>query len=385
MEINLKNKKLTSVIWWILLLGLLVKLMLYLISNQQYFTRIFNFDYYSDLYSKSQYVIGAASKGGIGDDGLYAFAGYYYLFQKGDVSAVNFEHPPLGKYLIGVSIMLFHNENIINIIYFAVLLWVTYIIGKIILKNSLLSLIAVGILSADPLFLDNLKRSLLDLPFTLFFTLAVYFFLLALGKQKYLYLSMLFWGITFSTRFFPALVIIYGYLLLIILLHQRKNLQAFFLSSLLIPVVYLIAHTSYFFYHPSFIEFLRHKKWMLAWFSGSVRIVGNIWRNIFTGYYLDTTYKLVQNEHWFVSVPAIVVPAVLPLKKYFDKKNLDLLLLYGLSILYFIYMTFLTDGSEKFMMPIYPLLCILAINNIALLYSIIGTWKKAISVHSKGN
>lgn len=76
-------------------------------------------------------MVGSGSKG-IGDDGLYAFAGYYYLFQGGDVSAVNFEHPPLGKYLIGVSIFLFGNENVINIIYFALILIITYKIGQLV-------------------------------------------------------------------------------------------------------------------------------------------------------------------------------------------------------------------------------------------------------------
>src|SRR3989344_3460516 len=87
-------------------------------NNLNRFQKPFDFKYFSDLYSKSQYVLGEKSIGGIGDDGLYAFSGYYYFFQKGDVSAVNFEHPPLGKYLIGLSIFLFHNELFINIIYF---------------------------------------------------------------------------------------------------------------------------------------------------------------------------------------------------------------------------------------------------------------------------
>lgn len=150
----------------ILILG---RVGLFIIVNQHYFLRKFDPVYMGNLYSQSQYVIGERSKGGIGDDGLYAFAGYYYLFQKGDISSVNFEHPPLGKYLIGLSILFFGNENIINIIYFFFLLLLTYKLSQILLSDRILSVLSVGILSLDSLFLDNLVRSLLDLPFTLFF------------------------------------------------------------------------------------------------------------------------------------------------------------------------------------------------------------------------
>ncbi|MBI3379794.1 glycosyltransferase family 39 protein [Candidatus Gottesmanbacteria bacterium] len=373
----IQSKKIQSVLWWILFTLIITKLLFYLISNRQFFTRIFDPVYYGDLYSKSQYVVGSRSVGGIGDDGLYAFAGYYYLFQKGDVSAVNFEHPPLGKYLIGLSILIFRNENLINIIYFSILLFVTYKIGNIILKNKLLSLLSVGIISFDPLFLDNLIRSLLDLPFTLFFILGIYFFLMSLHNAKYHYFSMLFWGISFSTRFFPALLIIYGFLFLVIFLYKRKDLSILIKASFLIPIVYLLSHISFFVYHPSLVEFLRHKKWMLAWFTGSPKIFGNIWRNIFTGFYIDTTNKLMKNEFWILLIPIIIIFSLIPTVKIQKKNSLEFIVLYGLNILYLAYVTILTDGNQKFMMPIYPMLCIMAVSNFTLLYSIIASWKKS--------
>lgn len=364
----------------IIIIFIIFQLIIYVAVNREFFSRKFDASYYSDLYSKSQYVLGPASKGGIGDDGLYTFAGYYYLFQKGDVSAVNFEHPPLGKYLIGVSLLLFQNENVINFFYYILLLFITYYIGKIILNNDFHSLLAVGFLSSNLLILDNLKRSLLDLPFTLFFTISVYFFLLGLRRAKFYFLSMLFWGITFSTRFFPSMVIIYIFLLTIIIFYDRKNLSVFISASFLIPLVYLISHISFFIYHPSLFEFLRHKKWMLTWFTGSVTVTGNIWVNIFSGHYFDSDGRFVFNEHWNIFTPFIVVFSLLPIKRdLVDKKNLDFLVLSGVSLLFLIYLTFLTFGLEKFLMPIYPLLSILAVSNLVHLYSIIIAWRRPIS------
>lgn len=409
-----------KIIWWLILVGIIVKLIAYIITNKNYFLRRFDPAYFANLYSQSQYVVGSGSKG-IGDDGLYAFAGYYYFFQGGDVTKVNFEHPPLGKYLIGLSIFLFDNENVINIFYFALLLFVTYKIGQLILGQNLrtyrniLSLVAIGILSSDPLFLDHLVRSQLDLPFTLFFVTAAYFFIKGLKEKKYFFPSFLFWGAAFTTRFFPFFVIIYLYLLVALLIVRnllakkysdnshpgnppaggasrislrfwtsQNDLKTFFVSSLLVPVIYFISHTTFFIHKPSLIEFLRHKKWMLAWFTGSPVNIGNIWRNVFTGSYIDPTgYLVVTNEYWTLFIPMIVVLAIA------KPQNLPAIggvkgIVYWLCILYLIYLSFLTLGLQKMLMPIYPLLIILAINTTHDLYSIITSWRAPMRKLSKG-
>lgn len=371
-------------IFYLLLFFILLKLFFHLFENKSNFLRVYDHNYYGQLYSDSQYVRGPASKGGIGDDGLYAFAGYYYLIQGGDVSSVNFEHPPLGKYLIGLSILLFRNENIINIIYFLILLYFTYKLGFILLKNKTLALLSCGILSWDPIFLDNLLRSHLDLPLALFVTVAIYFFLVGLKNQKYYYLSMFFWGAAFSTRFFPMMVIIYLYLLVIVFFYARKTLVEFIKSSTLIPIVYFVSHISFFLYHPSIIEFLRHKKWMLAWFTGTPSIFGNIWRNIYTGTYLDSTRKLVIDEHWNMSISLVVTLAVMQFALFkLIKNNRELIILYGLSLVYLIYITVLTNGLNKFLMPIYPIICISAVGSLAYLYSIISPWIRPILMRLK--
>lgn len=362
----------------ILLLFTVVRLLIFLFINKNYFLRIFDPAYYSTLYSQSQYILGPLSKGGIGDDGLYTYAGYYYLFQGGDVSNVNFEHPPLGKYLIGLSELLFHNENVINILYFAVLLFLTYKISMQLTEDRLLGVLSIFILSSDHLFLDNLIRSLLDLPFTLFFVGAVYFFIKALSKHKFFLLSAFFWGLAFSTRFFPSLLILYMLMFIFILIYRKKDMIFFSLTSLLIPVIYLLNHISYFIYHPSFFEFLRHKKWMLTWFSGTTVSPGNIFRNIYTGTYLDSTGALTINEHWFPVIPVVVTLGIIIIgKDIFLKKNIHRIFIYALTLVYLLYVAFLTGGVQKFIMPIYPLLIILAVHNTGRLYSIIRRWMKA--------
>lgn len=361
-----------KLIWWLIFTATVLKLFSFVYINKNYFLRPFDIEYFSKLYSESQYVKGELSKGGVGDDGLYAFAGYYYLLQGGDVTSVNFEHPPLGKYLIGASIFIFKNENVVNIIYFLILLFLTYKIGQIVSGNNLLSILGVFILATDPLFNDHILRSLLDLPFSLFFMTAVYFFLLGFKKIKYIYFSFVFWGAAFSTKFFPFFIIIYLYLLAIVYFYERKKLSHFFIASFSLPAIYLLCHISFFIYHRSFIEFLRHKKWMLSWFTGAPKIFGNLLRNIFTGTYLDSTLKLRKDKYWTFILPSVVVFSILRFRfGIIRRNNLNIFFTYGLSMLYFFYVVVFTTGFVKYLMPVYPLMIILALSNVFAICSII--------------
>jgi len=334
--------------------------------NIERFSRRFNPEYFSKLYSQSQYVLGPKSVGGIGDDCLYAFAGYYYFFQGGDVSAVNFEHPPLGKYLIGLSIFLFNNENMINIIYFLLLLVLVYKTARLYL-GKYQSLLPLTILMTDPLFLDHTIRSQLDLPFSLFFLAGVYFYILHFTNRKMIYLSQLFWSFAFATRFFPFLAVLEAFMLILVLYKNKRNVFSFISSLGLIPLVYLLSHFSFFIYHPSLIEFLRHKKWMLAWFTGTPIRTGNILRNIYTGWLFDSQGFLVKNKEWSPIQPVTVFLSILPLAKN---------PLYGFAALYFLYTVMATGGQAKFLMPIYPIMAILAVNNCQAVYCIICQWMR---------
>jgi hypothetical protein len=335
-----------------------------------YFLRKFDPKYISELYGKSQYVMGQKSVGGIGDDGLYAFAGYYYTVQGGDVSAVNFEHPPLGKYLIGISEILFGNENVINILYFALLLWCTYALGTYVSRRPLVGSFAALLVATNPLFLDHLIRSQLDLPFTLFSTVGLYSFLLSKGQSKWYILSMVAWGAAFSTRFFPLFPVIWVYLGIVTIVRHRVHLRTFISSSVFVPLVYLITHVSFFFYHPSFIEFLRHKKWMLAWFSGSVVNPGNILDSVFTGRYQDTSGVMRTDDHWTALLPIVVLVSLIP-TRIRDRFVDDRMVLWGFGLLYLLYVGILTNGQQKFLMPVYPVLTILAVQTLATLPGII--------------
>jgi hypothetical protein len=123
---------------------------------------------------------------------------------------------------------------------------------------------------------------------------------------------------------------------------------------------------------------------MLAWFSGTTVSAGNIFRNIYTGTYFNSTGTLAINEYWMPVIPVVVTLAIFIVGiDIFLKKNIHWLFLYGITFTYLLYVAFMTGGIQKFIMPIYPLLIILAVHNADRLYSIIRAWMTVIFSRSK--
>lgn len=77
---------------------------------------------------------------GISDSELYSYVGYRYM-QGENPSLLNPEHPPLGKYLIGISILLFNNENVILLIIgflcLILVFLITYLISHSLFSSSI--------------------------------------------------------------------------------------------------------------------------------------------------------------------------------------------------------------------------------------------------------
>ena len=140
--------------------------------------------YMGGVYGRSQYVKGSSAEVGIGDDWLFAVAGYYLFFQGGDPTQIHFESPPLGEYLIGLSILFFKNERVISIIYTLLLFIFTYKLATLLYKNNTIASMAVFLLSLEPLITNHIHVRLLDLPQALFVLIGVYFYIKALKTEQ---------------------------------------------------------------------------------------------------------------------------------------------------------------------------------------------------------
>jgi len=113
---------------------------------------------------------------------LYPLAGYNYL-KTWQLNKINPEHPPLGKYLFGLSILLFGNPAILQIFFGAGVLILLYTLAVKFLQNKLLASLVIFLFSLEGVFVDQFSLSLLDLVH-LFFLLCLAF--AVLQKKSFL-------------------------------------------------------------------------------------------------------------------------------------------------------------------------------------------------------
>jgi hypothetical protein len=142
--------------------------------KESYFSR-FNEEFIKEKYENSQWVRGWYATTQMSDAEHHAWAGWNLIKGK-DPAWINKEKPLLGKYFIGLSLLLFKNENIISIFWGLAVLFICYLLGQLVLKDNFWSLMLVFLVSRESLFKENLNTALLDFPFTFFILLSVCFF-----------------------------------------------------------------------------------------------------------------------------------------------------------------------------------------------------------------
>lgn len=355
----MKKSFLSHVLVWLTVVVTLVLIL----QNSEKFLTPYDHSHMGTIYSNSQYVKGPAATTGIGDDGLIAVAGYYLVFQGGIPTQVNYEHPPFGEYLTGLSILFFKNERFINIFYLVLLLVITYKLLILIFDNKAVSSFGLFLLSMDPMIREHLRTSLLDLPLTLFCVISLYFFILSIRvKPWYFFVSSLFLGIAFSTKFFPGMVFFLVAMLLYLIVTRRQYVRLWVLSLSLIPLVYTLSYTMFFVHGNSFIDFIDFHKWIFNWRLGNPAVPGNIVTTFLFGKYRSwwESGGWVSYTEWSIVSPLIFFGGLFSVL-HLPKSLKDLrFFIYVVVLLYVIYAGVGTTGLSKYVFPVYPLLAGLA-------------------------
>jgi len=199
------------------------------------------------------------------DNDLYAYAGWKYV-NGTSPDEINFEHPPLAKYLIGFSAVFFNNPNVIGAALGVFSLLVLYEFSKKLLGRSLFSLIPVYMLSLERLFIGFASSSMLDIYVVFFLLLSLLLFscskddigifggAVALGlagacKQSGLLAA-------------PALAIL-------VIMRKRKRAWMFLLEIVVVAsLVYCLAYVWFFVRGHSLSDFFELQRRMLAFQFG---------------------------------------------------------------------------------------------------------------------
>ncbi|WP_455369896.1 phospholipid carrier-dependent glycosyltransferase [[Eubacterium] cellulosolvens] len=174
------------------------------------------------------------------DDKLYALAGWRYITGT-TPDTINFEHPPLAKYLIGLSELLFKNQAMMSLIFSVMTLFFVYLISKKILHIFPFTLLPILILSLDKMYIQFSSFSMLDIYATFFTTTAILFLILNKNKWNFLFLYISV-GLALSCKwitFFLIIVIPIYYFL-------NKNWENVKLYPLGLAIAFLTYSATYF-------------------------------------------------------------------------------------------------------------------------------------------
>jgi 4-amino-4-deoxy-L-arabinose transferase-like glycosyltransferase len=346
-----------------------------ILNNYSAYTTPYDPDYWQERYNNSQWVKGWEAGETMGDDALYAYAGWRQI-QGDDPTEINPEIPPFGRYLLGLSILLFKNQNIQALFFGAGLLAVIYFLAKEILQDKTWALLPALLFSIDKLFLEDLTTSMLDLPFALFISLVFYLLIKARNNPRWYLGVVISLALVVTTKMYLvgfALTAVVGlYLLFLLIVFRYKDLLWFLLFVPIFPIIYLSIYLVYFLNGHNLIDFKELHFWIRHF--ARVQMPGypkfEIWRILFLGqwhtWFGGEMIRLKQwSPLWLLSFLSVFPVAWLIFKKGI-KKNLSLLLLiaYPLSLL-----AMYSYGLPypRYLLPVLPPLFILLVYNIKLI------------------
>lgn len=364
--ISHKTKKFIKKILPILLFGVIVLRMgIYIWHNQYSFIHKFEFEAHQNAYLGSTYVI----KGGapIPDHIVYGYAAWKYIHGK-NPTLINPEMPPLGKYLMGISILLFKRIEIGSLVFGIFSLILVFLIGKIVLKSTILALIPVVILSFEPLFIGQLDTALLDIYHLFFILLAFYFFILAQRKNLFFIPASLALGGVMAVKFYAAgIIVAFSWGLYLIIIRNYRGLINLIVS---LPLAILVLMASYF---KIFLEgenlrrFFGIQKWMWDFHSQGKFLVppGSIWQLIFLKKWITwwADRRPLPAPDWQITWPittiiSLTMGALALLKKKRWPSEANILLIWVI-----VYLASLSFGVvyPRYLLPLLPFMYILSI------------------------
>lgn len=342
---------------FILLLVLAANLGLRIFEYREEYLTKFDSIYWQNRYLKSQWV-DPQSKEPIGDDGLYAYAGWAYI-KGADPTTINAEMPPLGKYLIGLSIIIFQNQNFFSLLTGILVLYCFYKLNFLILKNNFWALLAVVLFSLEPLFYQQLRAPYLDTLYLLFLLFVFYFLL----KEKFFLLAISLGLMAATKNTVSTFILVSSTCGLYLFIRQRKNFAPFLVSLPLSIMVLFLTYSRYFLLGHGFREFLGVQKWILNFYVvGAKGTVGMVFAMLLLNKWSTWWNGIIKISEWQITWPILLIAGIWSLVSSILKRKGDRLSLIVIwLVIYLIFLSFIPVWPRYFLLII-PFMYLLAID-----------------------
>lgn len=293
----------------------------------------------------------------IGDDGLYAYAGWEYIKGK-DPTLLNAEMPPFGKYLIGASIVLFQNQNVFALFSGVLALIALYLLSKFVLKDVILALLPVLFFSLEPLFYTQLRAPFLDLLYLALLSFTFYFFL----KKQFL-LSFISLGLMMATKASIAtLGLIFATEGVYLLINKDfSSLKKFIFFLPITIIVFLATYIQYFFLGHTVKQFLGVQKWILNFYAvGAKGNIIDVFQMLIIGKWStwwEKTDAFV--SEWQITWPLLFISFIAVSIFTIKKRKRDTILLLHLWVGIYIIFLMIVPVFPRYLLVVLPFLYII--------------------------
>ncbi len=280
------------------------------IVKRNTFIHSYDEGYWKDRFEHSRYAL-PLSQRGLGDEGLYAYAGYKAINGSDPIKIV-FDKPALGIFIIGTFIKIFNNPAYSGLILGFGVIIAFYYLAKRLLKNSKLALYSSILLFLSPILFSHFYISLLDLPQLLLLLLnLIFFYDSVFGERKnkgILLLSALLLGLSFEIKiplFLPILILLEaGYLTF------KKQITdlSFYILGLIISI--FISFSVYFIHGYDFFGFIKVQKYILSiYLSSTLSVhVEAIWQFLLTGSFPDISSGIPKYiQEWSIMLAVFTI------------------------------------------------------------------------------
>ncbi len=199
----------------------------------------------------------------LSDSDIHISSGYLYV-NGYEPTAYNFQHPPLIKYLYGISTLLTGNPFIIQILLALTLLLLTYLVGTLFFKSALTGFIAGLFLLSDPLFHHVSSQALLDLGQCVFITA---YAIIAIKFPRLVILQGLLLGLAAVSKFFYPVLVVWFFVQLFNwrknkTLNIRDNAIVFTCALIILYIVYSLTVYEKGLFSPVFYQLKMLKYWL---------------------------------------------------------------------------------------------------------------------------
>lgn len=306
--------------------------------------------------------------GNMSDEDLRAFAALEYIRGR-DPSVVNFEDPPLGKYLIGLSYLFLGNILLVQFAASAGILLLTSLLARRLSLTPPYSLLPLLILVFDPLFVERASTVNLEIIQLLFALLALLILTSPLRSSlSFFLLGLTIGGVMASKVFFVGLLLLLYVFVILFLRRNPKLVSSILLVSLGSLLAYLGSYAMYFSYHSPtdflnlhiaivrlYRSYLPEYPWFEIW---RILLLGK-WRTWFVT-------PLIQpvSEYWLAWPTATIISgSLLFMKRTWKIPLQQTTVLLGWVLVYLLFQS-IHVVFPRYLLLILPILYILAIRQL---------------------